>query len=384
MRTELIFLACAAALTAGCESRQPALAEARPPEVGVHTVRVEPHAVDIELPGRTSAFMVAEVRPQVGGLVQKRLFVEGADVKAGTQLYQIEPAPYLAALNSAKAAMTRAEANLLAATPKARRYRELLDIEAVSRQDYDDAVVVEAQARAEVESARAVLETARINLAYTKVEAPISGLTSRSNVTPGALVTAGQETALTTVQQLDPIYVDVSQSGEEMLRLKKLAELGSLKRADGQARVRLKLSDGSTFAHEGKLQFAGSSVDPSTGNVILRAIVPNPKQDLMPGMFVRAVIQRGTEEKAIAVPQRGISRNQKGEATALVLNQKGIVEQRTLVTSSAVGDQWLVKSGLAAGDKVIVDGHQKVQAGSRAVVAKPTAAATLKPATAAQ
>ncbi|WP_028105093.1 efflux RND transporter periplasmic adaptor subunit [Pseudoduganella violaceinigra] len=378
MRKELVFLACAAALTAGCESQQAPQGKAPAPEVGVHIVQARPLSLNIELPGRTAAFMVAEVRPQVGGLVQKRLFVEGADVKAGSQLYQIDAATYLAAVNSAKAAMLRAEANLLAAAPKAKRYRELLDIEGVSRQEYDDAVAGEAQARAEVASATAALETARINFDYTKVEAPISGRIGRSNVTPGALVTAGQEAALTIVQQLDPIYVDVTQSSEEMLRLKKLVESGALKQAGGQARVVLKLADGSSYGHEGKLQFSGSSVDPGTGNVVLRAIVPNPKHDLMPGMFVRAVIENGVDEKAISVPQQGVTRNQKGEPTALVLNQKGVVEQRVLTTSGTLGDQWLVKSGLAVGDRVIVEGLQKVQPGASAVAAQARPAIALK------
>lgn len=384
MRKKFVFLACAATLIAGCESQQPTQDSAAPPQVGVHTVQMRPLPVSIELPGRTAAFMVAEVRPQVGGLVQKRLFIEGTDVKAGTQLYQIEAATYQATYNSAKAALKRAEANLLAAAPKAQRYKDLLEIEGVSRQEYDDAVAGEAQARAELEAAKAALETARINFDYTKVEAPISGRISRSSVTPGALVTAGQESALATVQQLDPIYVDVTQSSEEMLRLKKLVESGAVKQSGGQARVVLKLSDGSTYGHEGKLQFAGSSVDPGTGNVILRAIVPNPKHDLMPGMFVRAVIENGVDEKAIAVPQQGVTRNPKGEAVAMVLNEKGIVEQRVLVTSGTLGDQWLVKSGLKAGDRLIVEGLQKVQPGSPAVFAQSKPAIALKPSTAPQ
>lgn len=384
MRKNIVFLACAAALIAGCESQQPTQGSATPPQVGVHTVQTRPLPVNIELPGRTAAYMVAEVRPQIGGLVQRRMFVEGSDVKAGTQLYQIDAATYQAAYNSAKAALKRAEANLLAAAPKAQRYKELLEIEGVSRQEYDEAVAGEAQARAELESAKAALESARINLDYTKVEAPISGRISRSNVTPGALVTAGQESALATLQQLDPIYVDVTQSSEEMLRLKKMVEAGAMKQPGGQARVTLKLSDGSTYAHEGKLQFAGSSVDPGTGNVILRAIVPNPRHELLPGMFVRAVIESGVDEKAIAVPQQGVSRNPKGEAIAMVLNEKGIVEQRVLVTSGTLGDQWLVKSGLQAGERVIVEGLQKVQPGSPAVFAEPKASIALKPSAAPQ
>jgi membrane fusion protein (multidrug efflux system) len=376
----LVFLACAAALTAGCESHQKEGTGAPggkmpPPQVAVYTVQPQALPVTAELPGRTSAYQIAEVRPQVSGIIQKRLFTEGADVKAGTQLYQIDPATYQATYNSAKAALARAQANLLTAGPKVKRYKELVEIEGVSRQDYDDAVAAEAQARADVESAKASLETARINLEYTKVQAPISGRISRSNVTPGALVTAGQATAMTTVQQLDPIYVDVTQSSEDLLRLKKNIEAGGVKQ-DGQAKVTLKLADGTTYAQPGKLQFADASVDPGTGNVTLRAIFPNPKHDLLPGMFVRAVVQNGVNEQAIAVPQQGVTRNQKGEATALVLNQQGIVEQRVIQTTGTQGDKWLVASGLAAGDRVIVEGLQKVKPGAPAVVAQDKPAAT--------
>jgi membrane fusion protein (multidrug efflux system) len=368
----ILVLACAAALAAGCHSsRETPAAGARPaPQVGVYAVKPEALPVSTELPGRTTPYQVAEVRPQVGGIVQKRLFTEGADVKAGTQLYQIDPATYQAAYNSAQAALSRAEANLLTSGPKVKRYKELVEIEGVSRQDYDDAMASHAQAKADVESARAALDTARINLQYTKVSAPIAGRISRSNVTPGALVTAGQAATLTTVQQLDPIYVDVTQSAEEMLRLKRQFE----GRKSAQAKVTLKLADGSSYAQQGKLQFADASVDPGTGNVTLRALFPNPKQDLLPGMFVRAIVENGVDEQAIAVPQQGVTRNQKGEATALVLNDKGIVEQRVLVTGGTLGGRWLVKSGLAAGDRVIVEGVQKVKPGAPASVAPPVAA----------
>jgi membrane fusion protein (multidrug efflux system) len=261
------------------------------------------------------------------------------------------------------------------------RYKELVEIEGVSRQDYEDAIAANAQAKADVESAQAALETARINVEYTKVNAPISGRISRSTVTPGALVTAGQATAMTTVQQLDPIYVDVTQSSEEMLRLKRQLESGGFKQAGGQAKVTLKLADGSTYAQPGKLQFADASVDPGTGNVTLRALFPNPKHDLLPGMFVRAVVENGVDEHAIAVPQQGVTRNPKGEATALVLNQQGIVEQRVLQTTGTLGDKWLVKAGLANGDRVIVEGVQKVKPGAPATVAPPVAnTASAKPA----
>ncbi|HEY1151561.1 MAG TPA: efflux RND transporter periplasmic adaptor subunit [Pseudoduganella sp.] len=372
-----------AALVAGCNHAQSeAGAEGKmpPPQVGVFTVTPEPLAISTELPGRTAAYQVAEVRPQVGGLIQKRLFTEGADVKEGVPLYQIDSATYQAAYNSAKATLSKAKANLAANQPKVARYKELVAIEGVSKQDYDDAVAANEQAKAEVEAAQAALDTARINLEYTRVASPISGRISRSTVTPGALVTAGQANALTTVQQLDPIYVDVTQSSEELLRLKREMESGSLKKSGGQARVTLKLADGSTYAQEGRLQFADASVDPGTGNVTLRALFPNPKHELLPGMFVRAVLENGTDQNAIAVPQQGVTRNPKGEATALVLNKQGVVEERVLRTGGTLGDKWLVKSGLAAGDQVIVEGVQKVRPGAPAVAVKAVATAGTAPA----
>jgi membrane fusion protein (multidrug efflux system) len=367
MKPISLILISAAALSAGCKpttAGAPGAGQsAQVAAVAVHTVAPRSLAITTELPGRTAAYQVAEVRPQVGGLIQQRLFAEGGDVKAGAQLYQIDPATYRAAYNSAKAALAKAKANLMAATPKVARYKDLVAIEGVSRQDYDDAVAAAEQ------------DTARINLDYTKVAAPISGRISRSNVTPGALVTAGQASALTTVQQLDPIYVDVTQSSTDMLRLKRELESGSLKKEGSQARVTLLLADGSKYAQEGKLQFADASVDPGTGNVVLRALFPNPKHDLLPGMFVRAVVESGVDEQAILVPQQGVTRNAKGEATALVLNKEGKVEQRVLATGSTVGDQWLVKSGLAAGDRVIIDGLQKVRPGAPAQVAAAQASA---------
>jgi len=368
-------LITATALVAGCsKSTSEAPQKPQVAEVGVYKVVQEPLQITTELPGRTSAFQVAEVRPQVNGVILKRLFVEGSDVKAGTALYQIDPAIYQANVNSAKAALTRAKANLLTSGPKVARYKELLAIEGVSRQDYEDALAADAQAQADIESATAALQEANINLRYTNVYAPISGRISRSTVTPGALVTANQTEALTTVQQLDPIYVDVTQSSEDLLRLKREMADGSLKQS-GQAKVSLVLADGTKYAEAGKLQFSDVSVDQGTGNVTLRAIFPNPKQNLLPGMFVRAVIESGVDEKAITVPQQGVTRNQKGQATALVLNKEGKVEQRVLTTAGTYGTKWLVKSGLADGDQVIVEGVQKVKPGAPAVVAKAPAAA---------
>jgi membrane fusion protein (multidrug efflux system) len=365
----------ALAVLAGCsKSASEAPHQQQVAEVGVFKVAQAPLQITTELPGRTAAYQVAEVRPQVSGLIQKRLFVEGADVKAGMPLYQIDPATYQASYNSAKAALSKAKANLLTAAPKVQRYKELVAIEGVSKQDYDDAVAAHEQAKADVESAAAALEQAKINVGYTHVDAPISGRIGRSTVTPGALVTASQTNALTTVQQLDPIYVDVTQTSEDMLRLKREVESGGLKKDGSQAKVTLVLSDGTKYAIAGKLQFSDVTVDPGTGNVTLRALFPNPKHDLLPGMFVRAVIESGIDEHAIAVPQQGVTRNAKGEATALVLNKEGKVEQRTLVTGATLGDKWLVKSGLNDGDLLIVEGLQKVKPGAPANAAKPAAA----------
>lgn len=368
-----IALICSAAMISGCNESSAGAPKAPPTEVGVFTVASAPLPMSTELPGRTSAYQIAEVRPQVGGVIQKRLFVEGANVQAGTSLYQIDPATYEAAVNSAKAALAKARANLLTTQPKVARYKELVEIEGVSRQEYDDAVAAHEQAQADVATAQAALDVANINLKYTKVLAPISGRIGLSSVTPGALVTASQAVALTTVQQLDPIYVDVTQSSNDLLRLKRELESGNLKK-HGQAKVTLLLADGTTYAEAGKLQFSDVTVDLATGNVTLRALFPNPKLDLLPGMYVRAVVENGINEKAIVVPQQGVTRNQKGQATALVLNKENLVEQRVLETGGTLGDKWLVTSGLADGDRVIIEGLQKVRPGAPATVAKPAAA----------
>jgi len=364
-------LLCATVIAAGCSKSAAEAPHAQVAEVGVYTVARQPLAITTELPGRTTAFQVAEVRPQVNGIIQKRLFVEGADVKAGTALYQIDAASYQASYNSAMAALAKAKANLLSSGPKLARYKDLVKSEGVSRQEYEDAFAANEQAKADVASAAAALEIASINLKYTHVDAPISGRISRSNVTPGALVTASQATALTTVQQLDPIYVDVTQSSNDLLRLKSELDKGSLKKSGGQAKVTLILSDGSKYAESGKLQFSDVTVDPGTGNVTLRALFPNPKHDLLPGMYVRAVVESGVNEAAIVVPQQGVTRNARGEATAMILNKEGKVESRILTTGSTVGDKWLVTSGLDAGDRVIIEGLQKVRVGATASVAKP-------------
>ncbi len=334
-----------------------------------------------ELAGRTSAFQIAEVRPQVSGIIQKRLFTEGTDVKAGDTLYQIDPATYKADLDSAKANLARAEANVAPARLKMQRFKDLVNISAVSKQEYEDAEAAYKQALADVGVNKAAVENARIRLDYTKVTSPISGRTGRSLVTPGALVTANQGNPLTTVQQLDPVYVDVTQSSTEVLRLKRALESGTLQRADeGHAAVRLLLEDGSEYAHSGTLQFTDVSVDESTGMVTLRAIFPNPEHDLMPGMYVRAILKEGVDEQAILLPQRALVRDAKGNATAYVVNAESKVEVRPLKVGRTQGNSWVVLDGLKAGDKVIVEGIQKIRPGAAVrIAATPDAQAAPAP-----
>ncbi|MCX5875596.1 MAG: efflux RND transporter periplasmic adaptor subunit [Deltaproteobacteria bacterium] len=351
-----------------------------PPEVGVVAIATAPVTLTMELSGRTSPHLIAEVRPQVGGIIQKRLFAEGSDVKAGQVLYRIDPATYQAAYASAKAALSRAEANLVPARLKAERFQELVAINAVSRQDYDDASSMLKQAEADVAANQAVAEAARINLDYTSVKAPISGRIGRSTVTDGALVTASQTTPMATIQQLDPVYVDVTQSSAELLRLKRNLANGEIKGQDAsQAKVKLLLEDGSSYSQEGTLKFSEVSVDQSTGSVTLRALFPNPNQLLLPGMFVRGIVQEGVSEQAILVPQRGVTRNSKGEAMVMVVGAEEKAEQRIIKVSRTVGDNWLVSEGLTAGDRVILEGIQKARPGTlvKAVpfVSKPEAPA---------
>jgi len=350
-------------LLAGCDRGQ----QSQPPpvpKVSTVTVQTQKIMLTTELPGRTSAFRVAEIRPQVSGLIQKRLFTEGSDVKAGQVLYQIDPAPFQAVFDNALAALARAEANLPAIRLRAERYGELLPDKAVSRQNYDDAAAALKQALAEIEYWKAQVKTARINLGYCRVVAPISGRIGRSSVTDGAIVTAYQPMALATIQQLDPIYVDVPRSTAELLRLKNRLEDGRLNH-DGtnQNKVKLILEDGTAYPLEGTLQFSDVTVDPTTGSVILRVIFPNPEGVLLPGMFVRAVIREGVNEQAILVPQQGVSRDRKGNPFALIVSADGKVEQRQLTLDRAIGDKWLVSAGLAPGDRVIVEGMQRVRPG---------------------
>ena len=353
----------AALLLAGC-GKPKGPPQGQVPEVAVIIVQPERVSITAELAGRASAFLVAEVRPQVSGIIQKRLFNEGGDVKAGDLLYQIDPAFYEAAYAGAKATLARAEANLLPVRLKAERYKDLVAIEAVSRQNYDDIAAALKQSEAELEIARAAMETARINLAYTGITAPISGRIGKSSVTIGALATAYQPMALATIQQLDPVYVDVPQSTAELLRLRQRMADGRLTH-DGknQKKVKLIMEDGTPYSLEGTLQFQDVTVDPTTGSVILRAVFPNPESVLLPGMFVGAAITEGVQEQAILVPQQGVARTSKGEATVLVVDAEDKVQQRILALDRAIGDKWLVSSGLNPGDRVIVEGVQKVRPG---------------------
>lgn len=335
------------------------------PEVGVVIVQPERVAITTELAGRTSAFLVAEVRPQVGGIIQKRLFTEGSDVKAGEVLYQIDPAGFQAAYSSARAALAKSEANSIPLRLKMERYKELVAINAVSKQDYDDISAALKQSEADIEASKAALETARINLAYTSVTAPIAGRISRSSVTVGSLVTASQTTALATIQQFDQVYVDVTQSSAEMLHLKQALASGQLKKSGAkEAKVKLLLEDGTPYPLEGTMKFSEVTVDQSTGSITLRTVFPNPKHTLLPGMYVRAIIEEGVKTQAILVPQQGITRNSKGEPTALVVDGSDKVELRVLKVERSIGDKWLVSEGLKSGDRVVLEGLQKARPGS--------------------
>lgn len=388
--TSLVLLgALAGLLFAGCgrrsEATGPPAASKQPPEVGVVEVAPAPVTLTMELPGRTEPRLIAEVRPQVGGIIQKRLFREGAEVTAGQVLFQIAPDSYQATLERATAALTKAEALLLPARVKERRLRELVAIKAVSQQEHDDAQTAVALAEAEVAVQKAAVKAARLDLDYTRVTAPISGRIGRSSVTPGALVKANQDGVLATIQQLDPIYVDVTQSSADLLRLKRSLANGELRANDaGQAKVKLLLEDGTPYAQEGAMQFGDVSVEQSTGSVTLRTLFPNPQQLLLPGMFVRAVLEEGVNDRAILVPQRGVSRTPKGEAMVMVVGAEDKVEARPIKVARTVGDSWLVREGLAAGDRVILEGLQKARPGTVVKVMPFGAKADAAPAAAGQ
>ncbi len=334
------------------------------PEVGVITVQPQSVALSTELPGRTVPFLIADVRPQVNGIVKTRSFREGSDVKAGTALYQIDPASYKASYDSNVAALAKAQASLKTIRLKADRYKELVAIQAVSQQDYDDAAASLGQGEADVAAAKANVETSRINLAYARVDAPISGRIGKSSVTPGALVTASQTTPLATIQQLDPIYVDVTQPSVSLLRLKQAMARGDLQKAGANAaKVKLVMEDGSSYPLEGRLEFSDVTVDQSTGAITLRAVFPNPKADLLPGMYVRAVLQEGVKDQGLLVPQQAVSRDTTGNPTAYVVGSDNKLERRKLESDRAVGDHWLVRSGLKAGERLVVDGLQRATPG---------------------
>jgi len=366
-------VAASAALLPACERAQSA-PPSGPAEVATVTLQPEPLVLTTELPGRTSAFLVAEIRPQVSGIIQERPFTEGAHVEAGGLLYRIDPAPYQAAYDQAAAALAVAEANLPALRSRAERLEGLAAIRAVGEQDVEDARAALRQAEANVAAARAALDGARINLSYTPIRAPISGRIGRSGVTIGALVTAYQPVPLAVIQQLDPIYVDVTQATAELLRMQRAVASGRLSSEQKSGReVSLLLEDGTPYPLKGRLQFRDVTVDPGTGSVTLRMVFPNPDHVLLPGMYVRAIVEEGVDEQGILVPQQGVTRDAKGNAVAWIVNDAGVVEQRMLELDRAVGDRWVVTGGLAAGDRVIVEGLQKVRPGDpvRAVPLAP-------------
>lgn len=368
----VLMLSGSLALT-GCDDKQDQQGGQQMPEVGVVTLKTEPLQITTELPGRTVAYRIAEVRPQVSGIILKRNFVEGSDIEAGVSLYQIDPATYQATYDSAKGDLAKAQAAANIAELTVKRYQKLLGTQYISKQEYDQALADAQQATAAVVAAKAAVETARINLAYTKVTSPISGRIGKSSVTEGALVQNGQASALATVQQLDPIYVDVTQSSNDFLRLKQELANGSLKQENGKAKVDLVTSDGIKFPQSGTLEFSDVTVDQTTGSITLRAIFPNPDHTLLPGMFVRARLQEGTKPTALLVPQQGVTRTPRGDATVLVVGADNKVETRQIVASQAIGNKWLVTDGLKAGDRVVVSGLQKVRPGAQVKVQEITA-----------
>jgi membrane fusion protein (multidrug efflux system) len=347
---------------AACGKTQAPPPKAGAPEVGVVTLEAQKVSLTRELPGRTNASLLAEVRPQVNGIIKQRLFTEGSTVKAGQPLYQLDDATYRANVASASAAVAKAKATLKSAELAAQRSNELVKIDAVSKQDNENANAALAQAKADVAAAEAALQSNSVNLAYARITAPITGRIGKSNVTQGALVTANQASSLATVQQLDPVYVDLTQSASELLQLRKELAAGKLTKS-GDVPVQIVLEDGSIYQRQGKLAFSDVSVDPTTGSYGLRVTVPNPDSLLMPGMYVRAIVGNGVRENGILAPQQAILRDPKGNTSAMLVNKEGKVEPRPVKVSRAIGDKWLVDDGLSAGDKVIVAGLQKIKPG---------------------
>lgn len=372
-----------AGILAGCSGQkegppQGAAAAMPPAEVGIVTLKAQNVTVTRELPGRTNPYLVAEVRPQVTGIVRERLFTEGSLVKAGQPLYQLDDAVYRADAATARASLARAQATLGTARLNAKRSADLVAIDAVSRQDNENAVAALQQAEADVAAAKAAVERADIQLAYAQITSPITGRIGRSSVTQGALVTANQAGALATVQSLDPIYVDVTQSSSELLELRKQVAAGRLKDARNLP-VEIVLEDGSRYPKPGRLAFSDVTVDPSTGAYTLRVVVPNPDNVLLPGIYVRAIVGSGVRADGLLVPQRGILRDAKGNTSAMILDAQGQVEARPVKVSRAMGDQWLVEEGLAAGERVIVEGLQKIRPGMPAQVSAPAPAPAAAP-----
>ena len=366
--------ACVSTLVlGGCGKEAPAAPP--PPSVGVVSLKVESAPLISELPGRISAAETAEVRPQISGIIRKRLFAEGAYVKAGQLLYDIEDAPYQAALAQARGNLARAQASINATSLQARRYQELVGINAVSRQEADNAAATAQQARADVAAQRAAVQAAQVNQNFTRIRAPISGRIGRSLFTPGALVQAGQADPLATIQRIDSVYVDVTQSAADIINFRQALRDGGVSESDG-ARVQLLLPNGSTYALEGRLQFSEVTVDPSSGAVTLRATFPNPEGLLLPGMYVRARVVAGRQTNAILAPQQGISRDARGRATAMVVNSQNKTEIRQVETKQALGDKWIVTQGLKAGDRLIVEGPTNLKPGA---VVKPRAPEQIKP-----
>lgn len=362
-----------AGLLSGCNDNSDGAKKAAAPEVSVYQVKAAPLAVTTELPGRTEAFRIAEVRPQVSGIILRRNFVEGADITAGQSLYQIDPATYQADYASAQGDLAKAQAAAKIAHLTVKRYQPLVGTQYISQQEYDTAIADAQQADAAVQAAKAAVETARINLAYTQVRSPINGRIGKSAVTEGALVTNGQSSALATVQQLDPVYVDVTQSSNDFMRLKQAVEQGSLQKNSNKTDVELITENGQHYPLKGTLEFSDVTVDQSTGSITIRAVFPNPDHSLLPGMFVRARIDEGVQPTAILVPQQGVTRNARGDATVLLVNAKNQVESRNVVASQAIGDKWLITDGLKEGEKVIVSGLQRVRPGATVTIA-PSAA----------
>lgn len=357
-------LLCAALALAACGGDSPPPAGPAAPEVGVITLAPRAVQLTTELPGRTAAFRIAEVRPQVEGIILKRLFTEGSEVGAGQPLYEIDASTYRAALLRAEASLASAEAQLNAARLLSERYGPLQEQGVVSKQDYDNALAARKSGEAAVAAAKAALETARIDLNYTQVRSPIPGRIGRSLASEGALVTRNQDAPLATVAQLDPIYVDVTQSSSDLLRLQRDLAAGRLQRdANQNARVTLLLEDGTEYPHVGSLQFSEVTVEATTGSVLLRAVFPNPDRILLPGMFVRATLSQGSSSEALLVPNAGVQRNARGEPTVLVVDGDNLVSERIIQVGSSVGNAWLVTGGVAAGERVIVEGLQKARAG---------------------